>query len=278
MKTNDEIANLNVPLGKKTSYENKYNPDLLIGVPRTIGRKELGLENNEFMGGDRWTLYEISWLNEKGLPQVAIGEVTIESNSLNLIESKSFKLYLNSLNQTNFESWDKVTSTIFSDLQKCAQGKVDVTLYKIEDVSNLIAVNFDGKCIDNQEISITDYQFNPDILANSTGSQFVEEILMSNLLKSNCLITNQPDWGSVRIAYKGNKIDEEKLLRYIISFREHNEFHEQCVERIYCDILKYCSPVELTVYARYTRRGGLDINPWRSNVSFSPSISRLARQ
>ncbi|WIF71561.1 NADPH-dependent 7-cyano-7-deazaguanine reductase QueF [Proteus vulgaris] len=267
-------------LGKKTQYHDHYDAELLQGVPRSLNRDSLALtaENLPFHGGDIWTMYELSWLNSKGLPQVAIGHVELDAKTENLIESKSFKLYLNSFNQTRFESWDTVEKTLLKDLTSCAKGKVNLTIYPLSHFTSQPIVDFAGECIDEQDIEIDNYQFDAQWLNGSTTDTLVEETLVSHLLKSNCLITNQPDWGSVAIQYKGKKIDREKLLRYLVSFRQHNEFHEQCVERIFHDIMQFCAPETLTVYARYTRRGGLDINPWRSNCEFVPKISRLARQ
>lgn len=267
-------------LGKETQYHDQYDAGLLQGVPRSLNRDSLSLttENLPFHGGDIWTMYELSWLNSKGLPQVAIGHVELDATTENLIESKSFKLYLNSFNQTRFESWDIVEETLLKDLTTCAKGKVNLTIYPLSHFTSQPIVDFAGECIDEQDIEIDNYQFDVQWLNESTTDKQVEETLVSHLLKSNCLITNQPDWGSVAIQYKGKKIDREKLLRYLVSFRQHNEFHEQCVERIFHDIMQLCAPETLTVYARYTRRGGLDINPWRSNCEFVPEISRLARQ
>ncbi|MTD37121.1 NADPH-dependent 7-cyano-7-deazaguanine reductase QueF [Erwinia sp. CPCC 100877] len=267
-------------LGKTTEYRDTLDATLLQAVPRSLNRDPLGLraESLPFHGADIWTLYELSWLNERGLPQVAVGNVTLNADSQNLIESKSFKLYLNSFNQTRFADWQQVRDTLVRDLSACALGEVEVTLYKLHQLEGEPIARFDGECIDNQPIAIDSYDFNAGCLDQAAGSEVVEETLVSHLLKSNCLITHQPDWGSVQIRYRGPRIDREKLLRYLVSFRRHNEFHEQCVERIFSDIQRYCQPERLSVYARYTRRGGLDINPWRSNVPFQPATGRLARQ
>ena len=273
-----ELAGLT--LGQKTEYASQYDSSLLQPVPRSLNRDDLELGDAlPFQGCDLWTLYELSWLNEKGLPQVAVGDVVIPATSANLIESKSFKLYLNSLNQTRFASWDEVEATLVKDLSQCAGENVSVTIRSVEDYTDSIVVSMHGECIDNQDIEISHYQFDSTLLEDATSEQLVEESLHSHLLKSNCLITNQPDWGSVEIQYQGQEINREALLRYIVSFREHNEFHEQCVERIFTDIMKYCQPNKLTVYARYTRRGGLDINPYRSTEQITPSHNqRMARQ
>jgi 7-cyano-7-deazaguanine reductase len=267
-------------LGKTTRYRDTYDATLLQGVPRSLNRDPLGLraDNLPFHGGDIWTLYELSWLNAKGVPQVAVGQVQLDYASLNLVESKSFKLYLNSFNQTRFASWDDVQATLVRDLSACAQGNVQVTLYHLDELEGQPIAPFNGVCIDDQDIEIESYEFNADFLKNAAGGEVVEESLVSHLLKSNCLITHQPDWGSVQIQYRGPAIDREKLLRYLVSFRHHNEFHEQCVERIFNDIQRFCQPETLSVYARYTRRGGLDINPWRTNTDFTPATGRLVRQ
>ena len=267
-------------LGQKTEYKAEYDCSLLKPVPRALNRDSLGItEKQPFTQGcDIWTAYEISWLNPKGLPQVAIADVEIDFRSLNLIESKSFKLYLNSFNQTQFASFDEVQRIIQQDLSDCAKGDVKVRLNSLAFYDDQPIVRLQGECIDEQAIEIQNYGFNSALLENCTRENLVEETLVSHLLKSNCLITSQPDWGSVQIHYVGKQIDREKLLRYIVSFRQHNEFHEQCVERIFCDLMQFAQPQKLTVYARYTRRGGLDINPFRSNFESAPTNLRLARQ
>lgn len=267
-------------LGQQTEYKDQYDPSLLQAVPRKLNRDQLGItETQPFsQGADIWTAYEISWLNMNGLPQVAIAEIELDFQSENLIESKSFKLYLNSFNQTKFTDSESVQRQLEQDLQRCANGKVKVRLNALSHYTQQPISHFVGQCIDEQDIAIEDYRFNPDYLQNCTSDETVEETLVSHLLKSNCLITQQPDWGSVQIHYVGKKLDQEKLLRYLVSFRQHNEFHEQCVERIFCDLIKYAQPEKLTVYARYTRRGGLDINPFRSNFEPIPANQRLARQ
>lgn len=267
-------------LGKTTDYRDEYDASLLQPVPRSLNRDPLGLraESLPFHGADIWTLYELSWLNQNGLPQVAVGEVSLDVRSRNLVESKSFKLYLNSFNQTRFSSWEQVRETLQRDLSACAEGDVEVRLYRLSELEGEPVAHFHGECIDEQEIVIDSYEFDANYLQGAAGEKVVEETLVSHLLKSNCLITNQPDWGSVQIAYRGPQIDREKLLRYLVSFRHHNEFHEQCVERIFNDIQRFCQPEKLSVYARYTRRGGLDINPWRANTVFHPATGRLVRQ
>ena len=267
-------------LGQQTKYAEKYDRTLLQPVPRRLNRDQLNITATQpfTVGADIWTAYEISWLNPKGVPQVAIADVSIDFRSENLIESKSFKLYLNSFNQTTFADFADVQQTLQRDLQDCAQGEVNVRLNSLADYTAQPIVALSGECIDAQDIEVRDYAFNAALLNHYTGDHLVEETLVSHLLKSNCLITQQPDWGSLQIHYVGKQINREQLLRYIISFRQHNEFHEQCVERIFCDIMQYAKPEKLTVYARYTRRGGLDINPYRSNFEPLPQNLRLARQ
>jgi queuine synthase len=267
-------------LGQKTEYKSQYDASLLQPVPRRLNREGLGIvEDQPFnQGADVWTCYELSWLNPNGLPQVAIADVAIDFKSENLIESKSFKLYLNSFNQTKFASIKEVEETIAKDLNQCASGQVSVKIHKLADYTNQPIMNFAGECIDEQEIQIDSYAFSNQYLENVAEGEIVEETLVSHLLKSNCLITSQPDWGSVQIHYIGKQLNREKLLRYLVSFREHNEFHEQCVERIFTDLMQFAKPEKLTVYARYTRRGGLDINPFRSNFESVPANLRMARQ
>ena len=267
-------------LGQKTEYASQYDRTLLQPVPRALNRDGLGITQNQpfTIGADIWTAYEISWLNEKGLPQVAIADIYLDYQSQNLIESKSFKLYLNSFNQSKFTDFNAVQQTMQRDLSECAQGDVKVCLNPVTVYDSQKIDHLQGDCIDEQDIEITSYEFNADWLKDCVSDEIVEEKLVSHLLKSNCLITNQPDWGSLHIHYVGKKIDHEKLLRYVVSFRQHNEFHEQCVERIFCDLIHYAKPEKLTVYARYTRRGGLDINPFRSNFENLPENLRLARQ
>lgn len=267
-------------LGQKTEYASQYDRTLLQPVPRALNRDGLGITQNQpfTIGADIWTAYEISWLNEKGLPQVAIADIYLDYQSQNLIESKSFKLYLNSFNQSKFTDFNAVQQTMQRDLSECAQGDVKVRLNPVAVYDAQKIEHLQGDCIDEQDIEITSYEFNADWLKDCVSDEIVEEKLVSHLLKSNCLITNQPDWGTLHIHYVGKKINHEKLLRYVVSFRQHNEFHEQCVERIFCDLMHYAKPEKLTVYARYTRRGGLDINPFRSNFENLPENLRLARQ
>ncbi|MFT6408315.1 MAG: 7-cyano-7-deazaguanine reductase [Arenicella sp.] len=254
-------------LGKQSDYQSSYNPKLLQAVPRSLNRHELGcVERQPFYGVDVWNAYELSWLNSKGKPEVALGRFTLDAGTANIIESKSFKLYLNSLNQFRFSSIEQLCSVLENDLSVIAEGSVLVELFTADDNRSFAAVDLPGECIDEIDISIDEFRLSPQLLSTLPKAQQVSETLHSHLLKSNCLITNQPDWASVVIRYSGLQIDREALLRYLISFRLHNEFHEQCVERIFCDILALCKPKELSVQALYTRRGGLDINPFRTSL------------
>lgn len=253
-------------LGKQTEYQANYNPELLQPVPRSLNRDDLNLGNTlPFLGEDLWTGYELSWLNSKGKPVVAIAEFTIPATSPNLVESKSFKLYLNSFNQSRFDNWQTVEKLMVNDLSACAGQTVKVKLMKVTEVSPFQITDLPGENIDDIDIEVLSYDF--DNLLLKVDDERVSETINSHLLKSNCLITSQPDWASIVIDYDGKKINHASLLEYLISFRMHNEFHEQCVERIFCDIQALCEPERLTVYARYTRRGGLDINPFRSTES-----------
>jgi 7-cyano-7-deazaguanine reductase len=267
-------------LGKQVDYEFEYNPDLLQGVPRSLSRDTLNLSGSglPFDGIDTWTGYELSWLNLKGKPNVAILECHVPITSKNLIESKSFKLYLNSFNQTKFASAEDVRQVLQADLSACAGEPVEVKLILPEQFSSLQFQEFNGTLLDSLDVEIDQYSPNTQYLTVAKNETGVQETLVSHLLKSNCLITSQPDWASIQIRYEGKAIEHEGLLKYLISFRQHNEFHEQCVERIYNDIMKHCQPDKLTVCARYTRRGGLDINPFRSNYEAPYANHRQARQ
>jgi len=268
----------NSNLGKEVGYIDKYDSSLLYPIARQDKREELQIKKElPFEGVDIWNAYELSWLNTTGLPQVAIATFKIDCTSTNIIESKSFKLYLNSFNQTRFKNIEEVQSSLQADLSNAAQTNVEVQVKLLEGFNFTYSPNISSRNIDNQELQIHSYS-PPNPVLLSVSSEMVSECIHSHLLKSNCLVTSQPDWGSVYINYVGKKITDESLLRYIVSFRQHDEFHEQCVERIFCDILKQCQPEKLTVYARYTRRGGLDINPFRSNFEKPYSNFKLTRQ
>ncbi len=273
-------------LGKAVPYADQYDAALLYPISRAPKREEIGVPATlPFLGADLWTAYELSWLNERGKPQVALAHVTVPCETPNIIESKSFKLYLNSYNNTKFADAAEVQARLRTDLSEAAwrgsgrTGTVGVRLLAPELFDQQPIHELDGVNLDRLEVECTHYTPAPELLTAAFDEQPVSETLTSNLLKSNCLVTGQPDWASVQISYSGPQIDQAGLLQYLVSFRNHNEFHEQCVERIYMDILQRCKPAKLTVYARYTRRGGLDINPWRtSHPQALPANVRTARQ
>ena len=268
------------PLGKASAYQSQYAPELLFPIPRQEKRSELQLTGTlPFFGVDIWNAYELSWLNMRGKPQVAIATITAPADSPNIVESKSFKLYLNSFNQTRLANADALVALMRDDLAGAFGAQVHIALTPQENFGTLKMGELEGTLLDRLDIEVDQYTPSPALLTAARSDAPVEERLVSHLLKSNCLVTGQPDWASVQIHYVGPQIDQEGLLRYLIGFREHNEFHEQCVERIFIDIYRQCMPQKLAVYARYTRRGGLDINPWRSNfTSGRPSNLRTARQ
>lgn len=256
------------PLGKQVAGSAVHDADLLFPIPRAAGREAMGLaEPLPFHGVDIWNAWELSWLDRRGKPQVAIGEFRIPASSPNLIESKSFKLYLNSLNQTRFADAEAVLAVLLADLSAAAGMPIEVVLLAVDPPRSAPIRRLDGDCIDDLDIDID--QYGPPqsgFLRVDAAAEPATEVLVSHLLKSNCPVTGQPDWASVQIRYHGKRIDRAGLLRYLVSYRNHDDFHEQCVERIFRDLLARCAPQQLTVHARYTRRGGLDINPWRSNV------------
>ncbi|GAB1261874.1 NADPH-dependent 7-cyano-7-deazaguanine reductase QueF [Aurantivibrio plasticivorans] len=268
------------PLGKKSEYVSVYTPSLLCPIPRHESRTPLGIKSDSlpFSGVDLWTGYELSWLDSQGKPQVAVAQFQFPCSNPNLVESKSFKLYLNSFNQTRFNSLQEVVQTLESDLGIASAGPVSVEVMPLSKAEQLHFGHFPAESIDELDVSINAYQPAPTFLSADQQASIVKESLCSNLLKTNCPVTGQPDWASVLVSYRGCPIDRDGLLRYIVSFREHQDFHENCVERMFVDIMKYCQPEELTVYARYTRRGGLDINPYRTNGMVDVSDLRLVRQ
>ena len=274
------------PLGKASAYADQYDAALLFPIPRATKRAEIGIAATPiFLGADLWTAFELSWLNQRGKPQVALAHITVPCETPNIVESKSFKLYLNSFNNTHFANAEAVQACIRADISAAAwrgaehPGTVGVKLLLPEQFDREPVHELDGLNLDRLDIECTQYQPAPERLSANFAEPPVSEVLVSHLLKSNCLVTGQPDWGSLRIAYSGPQIDQEGLLQYIVSLRNHNEFHEQCVERIFMDLWARCKPVKLEVYARYTRRGGLDINPWRtSHPKAPPPNVRTARQ
>ncbi|WP_291013210.1 NADPH-dependent 7-cyano-7-deazaguanine reductase QueF [Hydrogenophaga sp.] len=273
-------------LGKASAYIDQYDASLLFPLPRETKRLEIGIQGRlPFLGADLWTAFELSWLNLRGKPQVALAHITVPCESTHIVESKSFKLYLNSFNNSRFASADAVRNRLREDLSAAiwhggsVLASAGIQLLLPEQFGREAVRELEGLSIDRLDVECELYQPAPQLLSAALHEQPVEETLVSHLLKSNCLVTGQPDWGSVQIHYSGPQIDQAGLLQYIVSFRNHNEFHEQCVERIYMDIMTRCKPAKLSVYARYTRRGGLDINPWRtSHPQLPPPNLRTARQ
>jgi 7-cyano-7-deazaguanine reductase len=273
-------------LGKTVAYIDHYDASLLFPIARAEKRLEIGITGAApFFGADMWTAFELSWLNQRGKPQVALAHFTVPCESPNIIESKSFKLYLNSFNNTRFDSAQAVQERLRVDISEAAwrggpvMSSVGVQMVPVEQFDCEPVHELDGLSLDRLDTDCTRYTPAPELLRTTPNEAPVSEVLTSNLLKSNCLVTGQPDWGSVQISYTGDQIDQEGLLQYVVSYRNHNEFHEQCVERIFMDIWTRCKPLKLAVYARYTRRGGLDINPFRtSHPQRLPRNVRTARQ
>ncbi len=260
------------PLGKKTSYLNHYNPQLLFPISRSEKRKEIGIDGAlPFFGYDIWNAYEISWIREDACPEVKIAEIIYDCNSEFLIESKSLKLYLNSFNNHVFHDENQVSQTIQNDLRKALNTDVTVNIFSVEDKVSFLDINgihIDKSYSQNTSSSLIE------------SKEIITEKLYSHLLKSNCPVTGQPDWATIFVKYRGKKINHASLLNYIISLRNLQEFHEQCVEKIFMQILNNCKPEFLEVYARYTRRGGIDINPFRSSKKdpYIPENKRIIRQ
>ncbi|WP_413615027.1 NADPH-dependent 7-cyano-7-deazaguanine reductase QueF [Halomonas cupida] len=266
------------PLGRESDYPEHYDPGLLFPIPRAANRAPLGIEegNLPFIGEDEWHAFELSWLNRKGKPIVAVARFRLPAESPNLIESKSWKLYLNSFNQTRFDDHAAVIETLTRDLSQAAEAELCVDLLAVDD-AELAPRALPGECIDDLDIEVESYT--PSVAHLKVGDEIVEETLTSHLLKSNCPVTGQPDWGSVMIRYRGPRLDRHGLLRYIIGYRQHQDFHEHCVEHIFTDLMHHARPERLLVMARYVRRGGLDISPWRGTPGEVPPLPlRLARQ
>ena len=278
---NDATAPANSPLGKTSVYTDSYDPGLLFPMPRAEKRAELGLSGTlPFFGMDIWNAYELSWLNHRGKPQVAIATLLVPADTPNMIESKSMKLYLNSLNQTRIDSQEDLVALLQSDLSAALGAEIQIKLLASQDFGKQVIGEYEGLLLDRLDIAVDRYAPEPELLRAASDQAPVEESLVSHLLRSNCLVTNQPDWASIQIRYSGPAIDQEGLLKYLIGFRQHQEFHEHCVERVFMDIQRQCKPSKLMVSARYTRRGGIDINPWRANFPLSgmPPNARHARQ
>lgn len=264
-----------LPLGRHVDYPREYDPSLLFPIARALGRSHIGLSDRAlpFVGLDRWHAYELSWLDPRGKPCMATATLTVPADSPNLVESKSLKLYLNSYNASRFDSAEAVRARIVADLSQSAGAPVEVA-FGLPPVREGQAESLDGL-----DVAIDDYGPPNAAHLSADADTVVEETLSSGLLKSNCPVTGQPDWARVDIAYRGPRLDRAGLLRYLVSFRDHAEFHEQCVERIFADLLRLAAPQALSVEARYTRRGGLDINPWRATAGFlRPTAHRDERQ
>ena len=281
-------------LGKASAYVDQYDSSLLFPLARQAKRSEIGITDAApFFGADIWTAYELSWLGPRGKPQVALAHITVPCESTNIIESKSFKLYLNSYNNTRFRDAEAVRERLRADLSEAVwrdtgiestasstpASSIGVSILLPEQFDRESVQELDGLSLDRLDVECSRYTPAPELLHVTASEAPVTEVLTSRLLKSNCLVTGQPDWATVQISYSGAQIKQEGLLQYLVSFRNHNEFHEQCVERIFMDIWTRCQPIKLAVYARYTRRGGLDINPFRTSYPQAlPRNTRTARQ
>ena len=263
-------------LGKDTNYPTEYQPDILFPIARDTARVQYSHVEGIRQGKDWWHVFEISWLNPQGIPQVAIGRLTLPASSPNLIESKSLKLYFNSMNFTKFDSKEAFIATVEKDLSQAAEAKVTIELFQADELQ---VTQPEGICIDDLVPERLENHPDATLLQFDNDAEEVDIQLYSHLLRSNCPVTGQPDWGTVFIRYRGKKPCYKSLLAYIISYRQHNGFHEQCVEQIFADVWQKFSPEKLMVYATYTRRGGLDINPCRvSDLTWMPRPIRLARQ
>lgn len=270
--------NAESPLGRKTAYPTRYAPEVLYAIARSDNRRALGIDERKlpFHGEDLWTAYDLSWLLPSGKPQAAIATLRVPAASPALVESKSLKLYLDSLAMTRFEDEGAVASLIAADLSNACGAPVDVTLSP-PTRSGGERSDFPGICIDDVTVNCDRWQVDPSLLAVA-GDDTVSETLHSHLLRSLCPVTGQPDIGSVLIRYDGPRMDHVALLRYLVSYRSHSDFHENCVERMFLDLKQHCGPVRLSIYARYNRRGGLDINPFRSDTEDKAANLRLPRQ
>lgn len=267
----------NTPLGRAVPSPEHYDPALLVALDRAPNRSALALPARWY-GADAWNAWELSWLNARGKPQVAMGRLIFPWDSPRLIESKSLKLYLNSFNQTRLADADHLVQHLVEDLSAAAGSAVTVEILSLHDADARALRQPEGTCLDTLDIAIEDYLPRPGLLACRTPANVVSETLYSDLLRSNCPVTGQPDWGSVQIRYTGPAIDHAALLKYIVSLRRHTEFHEHCVEMMFCDLWRSCRPEQLCVAAFYLRRGGLDINPWRASQPMAPPMLRTPRQ
>jgi len=279
MSSSDKTKDGHIHLGKDTPYPDQYAPQLLQAIPRALSREAVYGSEIPFRGYDVWTAYELSWLNDNGLPQVRIAEFRFDSASPNIIESKSFKYYLNSLNQTRFSSQSVLLATLKKDLSEVSGTVVDISLFNLD--NDYMVSSVPGQCVDTLDVVIDAYAPDTQLLeieAGDTTNTVNLEQLYTNLLKTNCPVTGQPDWATIWIEYSGKKIKSQSFLKYVVSLRQHQDFHETSVEQIFHDVLTYCQPTQLSVYARYTRRGGLDINPFRTTTNQGIPFGRCSRQ
>ena len=264
-------------LGRQTPVVESYSPDLLYPISRTVGREQIApVGTLPFTGTDLWHAYEMSWLDTAGKPVTFVGRFAIPASSPNMVESKSFKLYLNSLNNTRFESTVQVRDMIKHDVAEVVGSDVELQLLAVDDAS-LAGAELEGFCLDDLDAGLPAAEPAAEML-EVHGAAHAEEKLYTHLLRSLCPVTGQPDWASVWIHYSGPLLVRESLLRYIIAYRSHQEFHEQCVERMFCHITQRLAPDFLHIQAFYTRRGGLDINPFRSTDPTARPLPRLNRQ
>ena len=266
------------PLGQAAPYLDQYSPELLHPIARAEQRNALGIDDPPpFTGIDIWNAWELTWLDSDGKPLVGTAELRIPADSPNIVESKSLKLYLNSFSMTQYVAESDVIETIEQDLGVCVDADVGVRIGSASSLYGPIVSRLPGTCIDDLRVPCDAYDVDKRLL-RASAEKVIREDIYSHLLRSLCPVTNQPDMGSILISYKGPRIDRESLLQYIVSYREHNDFHENCVERMFVDIMERCQPEQLTVYARYHRRGGIDINPFRSNFEDNVPNVRLWRQ
>lgn len=272
------MKNDKLPLGQDADYPQKYAPELLCAIPRADGRGPLGLSGDlPFRGVDIWNAWELTWLGEGDRPAVATAEIHVPADSPGIVESKSFKLYLNSFSMSRFSSTAEVAATIAKDLHACVGSETTVHVYPVTRTEARGVSRLAGSCLDSLAVKCSDWNVNAELL-QADKQTLVEEDLHTHLLRSLCPVTSQPDIGSLQISYRGPKIDRAGLLRYVVSYRQHSDFHESCVERMFVDLMSRCTPEHLSLHARYQRRGGLDINPFRSSATGKPLNLRLWRQ
>lgn len=265
-------------LGHVTRHGAELDADLLHPIGRSKARQNNRSLDVAFLGFDLWTAYELSWLNSRGLPQMAIAELSVSCKSPNIVESKSVKLYLNSLNQATFDSWKTVQARLIKDFSAAIEFPVEINLYPIDTYNSQRPMSMpSGYCLDSHDVDIKQYTPDTQLLSVTDGAA-TTETLYSHLLRTNCPVTNQPDWGSIYVSYTGAPINKDGLLAYIVSYRQHQDFHEQCIEQVFQDIWHICQPSRLAVYGRYLRRGGIDINPFRSSYQVLPPSFREVRQ